>query len=78
MNFNIYLDDETGQQLNKAAKKAGESRNALVRQAVSEWLKRHGKPQWPEEVLAFKGMADMSLFEASRDRLRPPAADPLA
>jgi len=78
MNFNIYLDDETGQQLNKVAKKAGESRNALVRQAVSEWLKRRGKPQWPEEVLAFKGMADMPLFEASRDRLRSPAADPLA
>lgn len=78
MNFNIYLDDETGQLLNKVAKKSGESRNALVRQAVSEWLKRQGKPQWPEEVLAFKGMADMPQFEASRDRLRPPVADPLA
>ena len=78
MNFTIYLDDETGQLLNKVAKKSGNSRNALVRQAVSEWLKRQGKPHWPEEVLAFKGMADMPLFEASRDRLRPPVADPLA
>ena len=78
MNFNIYLDDETGQQLNKVAKQAGESRNALVRQAVSEWLKRHGKPQWPEDVLAFNGLPEMPPFEASRDRLRPPAADPLA
>jgi predicted transcriptional regulator len=77
MNFNIYLDDETGQLLNKVAKKSGESRNSLVRQAVSEWLKRQGKPQWPREVLAFEGMADMPLFEASRDRLRPPVADPL-
>jgi predicted transcriptional regulator len=78
MNFNIYLDDETGQQLNQVAKRAGESRNALVRQAVSEWLSRRGKPQWPDEVLAFKGMADMPVFEASRDRLKPPIADPLA
>ncbi len=78
MNFNIYLDDETGQQLNNVAKKAGESRNALVRQAVSEWLKMRGKPQWPEEVLAFKGMADMPLFEASRSRLQSPVEDPLA
>ena len=78
VNFNIYLDDETGQLLNKVAKKSGKSRNALVRQAVREWLKRQGKSQWPEEVLAFKGMADMPLFEASRDRLRPPVADPLA
>ena len=78
MNFNIYLDDETGQQLNKVAKKLGESRNALVRQAVSEWLKRRGKPQWPAELIAFKGMPDMPPFEASRDHLKPPAADPLA
>ena len=78
MNFNIYLDDETGQQLNKVAEKSGESRNALVRQAVSEWLKSRGKPQWPAEVLASKGMADMPLFEAGRDRLKPPVADPLA
>jgi predicted transcriptional regulator len=78
MNFNIYLDDETGQQLNQVAEQAGETRNALIRQAVGEWLNRHGKPQWPDEVLAFKGMADMPLFEASRSRLNPPAADSLA
>jgi hypothetical protein len=29
-------------------------------------------------VIAFKGMADMPLFEASRGRLKPPGADPLA
>ena len=78
MNFNIYLDDETGQKLQDVAKQTGESRNALVRQAVTDWLSRHGTPQWPEAVLAFKGMADMPLFEASRDRLKPPAGDPLA
>lgn len=78
MNFNIYLDDETGQQLNLVAKQAGESRNALVRQAVSEWLKRHSKPQWPDEVMNFKGIADTPPFEAGRDSLKPPAGDPLA
>ena len=78
MNFNIYLDDETGKQLNHAAKKAHESRNALVRQAVSEWLSRQGRPQWPDEVVAFKGTADIPLFEACRDKLKTPADDPLA
>jgi len=78
MNFNIYLDDETGQELALAAEQSGESRNALVRKAVSEWLSRHGKPQWPDEVLAFKGVADIPLFEAGRDRLKPPPVDPLA
>ena len=52
MNFNLYLkEDETGQQRNKLAKLAGESRNALVRQAVGDWLSKHDKPQWPDEVL---------------------------
>ncbi len=78
MNFNIYLDDETGQKLSHVAEQAGETRNALIRQAVSEWLNRSGKPQWPDEVLAFKGMADLPLFEASRSRLKAPPADPLA
>lgn len=78
MNFNIYLDEETGQKLTHVAEQAGETRNALIRQAVSEWLSRHGKPLWPDEVLAFKGVADMPLFEAGRSRLRPPADDPLA
>ena len=78
MHFNIYLDDQTGQKLTDAAEQSGESRNALIRQAVREWLARHGKPHWPDEVLSFGGMADMPAFEAGRDRLKPSAADPLA
>ena len=78
MNFNIYLDDTTGQQLTAFAQQAGESRNALIRKAVSDWLSRQAQPQWPETVLSFKGMADVPLFEASRDRLKPPVDDPLA
>lgn len=78
MNFNIYLDDETGQQLASAAEQVGESRNALIRKAVSEWLSRHTRPQWPDVVLDFNGMADMPAFEAARDSLKLPAGDPLA
>lgn len=78
MHFNIYLDDSTGQQLNALARQTGESRNALIRQAVSLWLAQQSQPQWPEVVMNFKGMADMPLFEASRDRLKPPVDDPLA
>ena len=51
MNFNLYLEDETGQQRNKWAKRAGESRNALIRQVVGEGLSKHDKPQWPDEML---------------------------
>ena len=78
MRFNIYLDDEAGQQLTIAAKDSGEHCNALIRQAVAEWLARHGKPQWPEAVLSFQGIADMPAFEPSRDQLRAPSSDPSA
>lgn len=78
MNFNVYLDDFTGQQLVTAAERTGETKNALIRKAVSEWLARHGQPQWPDEVLSFNGMAEMPPFESSRNQLNSPAADPLA
>lgn len=78
MNFNIYLDDETGEQLNDAAVAMGETRNALIRRAVCEWLGRRGVPQWPNEVLEHAGSADSTPFESHRNNLKAPADDPLA
>lgn len=78
MNFNIYLDDETGQQLLAAAEQAGETRNAVIRQAVSDWLARHGQSGWPDAVLAFAGEPDLPAFEDARQTLAAPASDPLA
>jgi len=78
MHFNVYFDDVTGQRLTAVAQQVGESRNALIRQAVSEWLARHEQPQWPDAVMDFKGLPDMPPFEAGRERLNPPTDDPLA
>jgi len=78
MHFNIYLDDTTGQQLNAMAQQTGESRNALIRKAVSEWLANQSQPRWPEAVLNFTGMAEMPRFESNREHLQPPVDDPLA
>lgn len=78
MNFNIYLDDVTGQQLNAVAEKVGESRNALIRKAVGEWLAHQTQPQWPAAVIEFQGVAEVPAFEANREQLKPPIADPLA
>lgn len=78
MHFNIYIDDQTGQELADAAKQSGQTRNALIRMAVKEWLVRRGGAQWPDEVMDFEGMPDMPPFETGRDRLKPPMADPLA
>lgn len=78
MHFNVYLDDMTGQRLTAVAQQAGESRNALIRQAVSEWLARHEQPQWPAAVMDFKGLDDMPPFESEREWLTQAVDDPLA
>jgi hypothetical protein len=78
MHFNIYLDDKTGQQLTAAARERGENRNAVIRQAVQEWLRRGGRREWPAAVLAHDGDPEMPPFEAGREHLTPPVADPLA
>lgn len=78
MHFNVYIDDQTGQQLADAAQQSGQTRNALIRSAVQDWLARRNKPQWPDVVMGFTSMDDMPPFEAGRDQLKPPLADPLA
>lgn len=78
MHFNVYIDDQTGQQLADVAQQSGQTRNALIRSAVQDWLARRNKPQWPDVVMGFTSMDDMPPFEAGRDQLKPPLADPLA
>ncbi|HEX5393494.1 MAG TPA: ribbon-helix-helix domain-containing protein [Rhodocyclaceae bacterium] len=79
MNINFSIDEATGQLLTRLAEEWGETRTALVRRALIEWLERHQEtPRWPEAIMEFKGTADMPLFEASRDKLIHPAADPLS
>ena len=78
MHFNVYFDDQTGKQLTDVAKQSGQTRNALIRSAVQDWLARRNKSQWPDVVMDFTGLDDMPPFEAGRDQLKPPPADPLA
>ncbi len=77
MNFNLYLDDETGMALNRWAQVQGESRNALVRRAVREWLQRQQTPDWPAEVREFQGIVDWPPFESHREGFNEPG-DPFA
>jgi hypothetical protein len=77
MNFNFYLDDQTGEQLNRAAKRSGQSCNALIQEAVADWLARRGQSQWPTEVLQFQGIRNLPPFESTRDKLKFPEIDPL-
>lgn len=77
MNINIYIEDSLAKELNISSKKTGKPRNAIVREAIKEWIKHHQKKSWPETVLKFKGVPDIPSFESTRDELSPPSEDPL-
>ena len=72
MTFSIYLDDKLTKQLNRVAAELGKARNALIREALEEWLARSRAKKWPEVVLAFKGVQGAPRFEKDRKTLKPP------
>ena len=80
MNFNLYLDDKTAKELDKTAKRLGETRSGLIRKAVREWLdkKKAGNPGWPRAILDWTGDSDIKPFESHRPSLVSPPDDPLA
>ena len=72
MTFSIYLDEKLTSKLNDAARRAGQTRNALIRRALAEWLGQLRASKWPDAVLAFKGVRNPPRFEAHRKNLKPP------
>ena len=78
MNFNVYLDQATGDRLDRLAKVRRTSRNALIREAIAQLLDRAPDAGWPRAVREFEGVPKALRFEASRKRLRAPRRDPLA
>ena len=72
MTFSIYLDDKLTKRLNRVAAESGKPRNALIREALEEWLARSRAKKWPEAVLTFKGVRSAPRFEESRKTLKPP------
>ncbi len=72
MTLSIYLDKESLDQFNRIARETGKTRNALIREALGEWLARRRRSQWPPEVLNFKGIKGMARFEENRKLLKPP------
>lgn len=77
MNFNVYLDDDTGRRLDRLAKARRTTRNALIREAVARLLEQRAGAAWPRIVLDYRGDPDAPPFEASREGLAEPKSDPL-
>src|SRR6266478_3965908 len=74
MKFNFYLDDQTAKELDRTAKKLGETRSGLIRKALREWLdkKTPGSLGWPSLILEWQGVPDTPPFESYRGELLPP------
>ncbi|WP_037989381.1 ribbon-helix-helix protein, CopG family [Tepidiphilus margaritifer] len=77
MRITLELDEDTARQIQVLTGRDRARRNALIREALYEWLSRQGRAQWPESVLRFEGDADMPPFERSREELIAPPEDPL-
>ncbi len=77
MNFNLYLSDQIGKQLNVYAEKQGITRNRLIREAIDLFIQKMERT-WPEEILNFKGIPDFPAFELDRREFISPKEDPLA
>jgi len=78
VNFNVYIDKQTGARLEWLARARRTSRNALIREALTRLLERGAKAGWPQEVLDFQGVPGKRSFEGARRKLRAPRKDPLA
>lgn len=79
MNFNIYLKEEMGSKVTKAAKKLHRSRNSIINEAVEEWLDKHYPSQWSKGFFDFDPIRDVPDFkELRRDLNNNILEDPLA
>jgi predicted transcriptional regulator len=69
MNFNLYLDNQTAEELDRMAETLGETRSGLTRTALREWLdkKTFGSPGWPSLILEWQGAPETPPFESHRD-----------
>lgn len=72
MAFSIHLDQPTTEALAQAVHETGRSRNALIREAVRQWLERAEHTEWPDVVRRFKGDPKAVRFEDYRVGLGDP------
>ena len=73
MNFSVHLNDELVEQLNQTARESGKTRNALIREAVGEWLYRRRSGKWSAEVMNFRGIPEIKRFERAASNCKTAA-----
>jgi predicted transcriptional regulator len=75
MPFSVHMDDATRRALESLARKSGKTRNALINEAVRDFVRSRGGREWPENVRAWlnagskRVVAAMPPFEFYRSEL---------
>ena len=70
MNFNVYLNKNTGEKVTRLAKSLHRSRNSIVNEALEEWLNKHTKTEWPKNFFEFSPIEETPDFKSFRRDLK--------
>lgn len=66
MNFSLHLEERLVAALKRQAARSGRTRNALINEAVRQWLERAQRDEWPKELSDFEAFEELKPFESHR------------
>jgi predicted transcriptional regulator len=69
MNLNIYIEDQLAEKLSQYAEKSKRKKNAIIREAIKNWLQLHVKKKWSNEIVKFNGIEDFPNVKELRKGL---------
>lgn len=76
MNLSVYLPPKLASQLSLIAKQQQTSKNAIVKEALEEWLTHHYlRASWPPQFFDFQAVENAPDFSVYRNELAPPKED---
>lgn len=71
MSFHVYVEPDLERKIEDLCKKTGRKRNAIVREALKEFVEKHSTQAWPDAVFNFRPNSKLARFESLRADLPP-------
>ncbi|MGH9548333.1 MAG: hypothetical protein ACRD3W_03120 [Terriglobales bacterium] len=75
MSFHVYIEPELQQKLELFCQRTGRKRNAVMREALRNFLEQSTQITWPEAVFSFKPYPELDSFESMRSDFPPERKD---
>ena len=67
MNFQVYLEPDLARKIDVVCRNTGRKRNAVIRDALKEYVEKHMPTSWPDEVFSFRPDPKLIRFESLRE-----------